>query len=75
MRVSIFILTAVFAVIANLAGTSAEAGWKSSVLGDSINPPVTAPSRAAKKRVYKQRKTKRTYSKKIKFSKSKGKSS
>lgn len=75
MRVSIFILTAVFAVITNLAGVPAEAGWKSSVLGDQINSPVTVPTRTAKKRVYKQRKASRTYSKKTKLSKSKGKSS
>ena len=75
MRVSIFILTAVFAVIANLTGAPAEAGWKSSVLGDSINPPVTLPSRTAKKRVYKQRKAKRASGKSTKVSKRKGKSS
>lgn len=75
MRVSISILAAVFAVLTSLTGSAVQAGWKSSVLGDSINPAVRYPARKTKKRAYKKRKVVRSSAKKVKISKNNAKRS
>lgn len=73
MRVSILTLTVLFAVITGLTGSPVQASWKSSVLGDSINPPVTIPARKTTKRVYRKPRKARSIAKKVKRSKSNGK--